>query len=329
MIDTYFKQYFWTFYLLAIAGSAFLIARTVNAYVGGALAPAAEAIANTPREVSPANRVEESKAPLAAILERNVFHAKREDMAAEIAAKEQERLTGKAGGSGVAGRNVVFDENNCVRSQMATNLLATVVANDAENSIAVFGDPAKKDQVEHTAYRVGDKVLDQAEVMAVDWRRVTVKHDGRCEFFSLEEDDPTKPAVAANPTPVAPTGDEVPPAEDLAKNVKKLSGNQYEIPKGDIDNVLSNMNSLATQARIVPNFTNGKADGFKLFSIRPGSLYAKIGIENGDVISRINGYEMNSPDKALEIYSKLKDAQSITVDLVRGGKTQTLSYQIR
>ena len=79
----------------------------------------------------------------------------------------------------------------------------------------------------------------------------------------------------------------------------------------------------------MPSFQNGKANGFKLFSIRPDSLYSKIGIQNGDIVQRINGYEMNSPDKALEIYSKLKDSQAITVDIVRRGKAQTMTYQIR
>ena len=41
------------------------------------------------------------------------------------------------------------------------------------------------------------------------------------------------------------------------------------------------MNQIATQARIVPSFKNGVANGFKLFSIQPGSLYSAIGVENG------------------------------------------------
>ena len=43
-------------------------------------------------------------------------------------------------------------------------------------------------------------------------------------------------------------------------------------------------------------------------------MYAKIGIQNGDVIRRINGYEMNTPDKALEIYQKLRDASRIEIE---------------
>ena len=75
-------------------------------------------------------------------------------------------------------------------------------------------------------------------------------------------------------------------------------------------------------------FKDGKAQGFKLFSIRPGSLYSKIGIQNGDIVQRINGYEMNSPDKALEIYQKLRDANRIEVELERRGETVRKTYSI-
>ncbi len=205
---------------------------------------------------------------------------------------------------------------------MNAELLATVVSSDPDASMAMFADKAKQ---ESEGYRIGDKLLDQAEVVSIEWRRVLVKRNGRCESFSLQEEPQVRrDAVASNvPPPGAP--DDV----KFGEGVKQTSGDEYEIPRAEIDNVLSNLNQIATQARIVPSFHNGKANGFKLFSIRPGSLYSKIGIQNGDIIQKINGFEINSPDKALEIYSKLKDATSISVDLVRRGKSKSLSYNIR
>ena len=92
---------------------------------------------------------------------------------------------------------------------------------------------------------------------------------------------------------------------------------------------MGNLSKVATQARIVPSFKNGKPNGFKLFSIKPGSLYTKIGLRNGDVVQRINGYDMDSPDKALEVYQKLQDSKSITVEIQRRGKPMTMSYTIQ
>ena len=38
---------------------------------------------------------------------------------------------------------------------------------------------------------------------------------------------------------------------------------------------------------------------------------------------------MNSPDKALELYQKLKDAQSVALELQRGGQTMNVNYNIQ
>ena len=103
----------------------------------------------------------------------------------------------------------------------------------------------------------------------------------------------------------------------------------YKIERSTVNSALANLNGLAMDARIVPSFKNGQANGFKLFSIKPDSLYSKIGIQNGDVIQSINGFDMNSPDKALEAYTKLRNAASIDLQVERGGQTVSMNYGIQ
>lgn len=314
MLDTYFKSYFWSFILGVLFLAAFLLARTVTTVVGAQLAPAPERIAaGTPDAKAKRPGEDGAKtAPLAAFLERNVFEAMREDLLPEPEQPETPDNDGP------------FNPDQCDASGLGVTLVATIVAKDPEASIAMFTDNTAQESV---GYRTGEKVLDQAEVMLIEARNVYVKRNGRCEAFTLEEKGKT--TVASAPPPPAEMPGEEGPGSELGKDIKKVSESEYEIPRSDIDSALSNLNQLATAARIVPSFQNGKANGFKLFSIRPNSLYSKIGIQNGDIVQKINGFEINSPDKALEIYSKLKDAQSITVDLIRRGKNQTLSYSIR
>ena len=318
MLDAYFKNYFWTFHLAVIFAAAFLVARTVNAFVGKSLQETPEKIAAAAgRGTGPVRKAASKRdgAPLNAFLTRNLFDAEREDLT-PVPEASDEAKGGDDGGE--------IDPDNCSAATLGANLLATVVSTNPASSVAMFQDTSQNTTVE---VRIGERLLDEAEVHAIEWRRVLVRKDGRCEEFTLED---KKKAVKKRPTtPVAKKASRGNDKSGLGKGVKKISATEYEIPKQEIDNVLSNLNKVATQARIVPSFHNGKANGFKLFSIRPNSLYSKIGIQNGDIVQKINGYEMNSPDKALEIYSKLKDAQSITVDLVRRGKTKTLSYSIR
>lgn len=79
-------------------------------------------------------------------------------------------------------------------------------------------------------------------------------------------------------------------------------------------------------ARIVPMFREGRALGFALVQIRPGSLYAKLGLVDGDIVRRINGLEMTSPEHALDAYARLKDTKTIVLDLERGGTAVRKTY---
>ncbi len=311
MLDAFFKNYFWVVRLVVLFVAAFFVARTVNAFVGNAIAPPAEALtksraAGPKTKASKANRVSTEE-----FLNRNLFNAGRENI--------EEAPDGPA--ESESNNDGPVDMDDCDASSLAANLIATFVAEtDPEASVAVFAGTGK--DAEAKGLRFGDKVLDQAEIIAIQWRNVYVKNNGRCEMFSLEEEPKKKRASPSKPVAKADTG-------KLGEGVEQTADGEYSIPRSEIDNVLSNLNKVATQARIVPSFHNGKANGFKLFSIRPNSLYSKIGIQNGDIVQRINGYEITSPDKALEIYSKLKDASSISVDLTRRGKSKSLSYNIR
>ena len=135
------------------------------------------------------------------------------------------------------------------------------------------------------------------------------------------------PAVAiasTEPMPGEATGLE----KDIDKGVR-CNGASCEVDRSLIDKVLANTTALATSARFVPSIKDGKPNGFKLYAIRPGSIFAKIGMQNADLIKAINGLDMSTPDKALEAYSKLKTASHLTVMLERRGENITLDYQIR
>ncbi|WP_342377130.1 hypothetical protein NVS55_37710 [Myxococcus stipitatus] len=119
-------------------------------------------------------------------------------------------------------------------------------------------------------------------------------------------------------TPADPTG---PLQEGLAKagDVRQVSEHGYEVTVAtSLTEQLSQQHeSPATQARIVPAFKEGKATGFKLFAIRPGSIYARLGFENGDIIQRVNGHSLDTPQKAMTAYTELQDVRRVEVDLLR------------
>ncbi|MCX7959177.1 MAG: PDZ domain-containing protein, partial [Deltaproteobacteria bacterium] len=118
-------------------------------------------------------------------------------------------------------------------------------------------------------------------------------------------------------------------ATPSGEGVSKIAEGKYVVSQSELEKTLTNLNDVAMQARIVPNFEGGKANGFKIFNIKANSIYEKIGLKNGDVIQKINGFEINSPDKAFEVYQKLKDAKAINIDISRDGRNMSFDYTIR
>jgi general secretion pathway protein C len=83
------------------------------------------------------------------------------------------------------------------------------------------------------------------------------------------------------------------------------------------------------QARIVPEQENGKVAGIRLFGVRPDTLLGVLGMENGDRLQTINGFDMASPEKALEAYARLRTADHLTMQLNRKGQNLNCDYNIK
>jgi len=82
------------------------------------------------------------------------------------------------------------------------------------------------------------------------------------------------------------------------------------------------------QASTVRVFQNGAIQGARFAEVVPGSVYAQLGIRADDLIRRIDGEQVETPEKALEIYSKLLQQRRVEVELERRGRPSLEVYQI-
>ena len=69
--------------------------------------------------------------------------------------------------------------------------------------------------------------------------------------------------------------------------------------------------------------------GIKLFGLRPDTLLGTLGMQNGDKLQTINGFEVASPEKALEAYARLRTADHLNVQVNRGGQNMSIDYNIK
>lgn len=106
-----------------------------------------------------------------------------------------------------------------------------------------------------------------------------------------------------------------------------LAEDRWQISKTVAENARANLNSLLQTARVIPEVKNGQTVGFKLVEMERGSLLEKIGLRVGDLIVEINQVELNSPEKALQIFQQVREANNISLGLIRNGQPETFEYR--
>ncbi|ACY15140.1 type II secretion system protein GspC [Haliangium ochraceum] len=226
------------------------------------------------------------------------------------------------------------DPNAVPATSLPLELLATNLSNREQQSFATIRNTSNDSQ---GAYWMNQEIPGAGEIVRiagiyVDFRNTT---SNRVERISLLEQPPPAPA-RATPPPTRPRTEprnRAAPTDELSAmldaGIKKTGDNNYEVDRQLVDKVLANPMSVARGARIVPSVKNGEANGFKLYAIRPSSVYAKLGMRNGDTVTSVNGFDLSSPDKALEVYTKVRSASNLSVTVLRRGQPTTLNYNIR
>jgi general secretion pathway protein C len=222
--------------------------------------------------------------------------------------------------------------NDPVKSSLNLKLIATLVSDDdKEWSFAAIHDPGTGAT---RMYGIGQKVPGDAVLTDVVDRRAYLQNGSRNEYLDLEDGGAgaghgQQPPAGPEPLVSLRPGGLSSQEEEVAKSIRKVGEGKYEVERSGLNKVLANTTLLARSARIVPSVKDGQPNGFKLYAIRPGSLYSLLGMFNGDTINAINGNPMTTPDKALEIYTKLRNASHISITFTRQAKTVTHEYTIR
>jgi general secretion pathway protein C len=179
-----------------------------------------------------------------------------------------------------------------------------------------FSGAVLEDASGQTFYRINQKLPDSSQIVKVQRDKITLRRaDGSSTEIQVVDD--TKIVNISRP------------AVNGASGVRKLSEGKWMVDQREVTASTENISQLLTQARALPYMEQGKTIGFRISEIVPGSLYEKIGIQNGDVIQKINSQDVDDPAKFFQMYQSLREERSITIDLIRGGQRQSLNYEIR
>lgn len=101
------------------------------------------------------------------------------------------------------------------------------------------------------------------------------------------------------------------------------------IDRAYVMELVANPSALVHQMRVIPSIKDGETRGLKLYGIRPGSLPNLLGYRNGDLILSVNGMPVNTPESTIGTYSRLRRADTFSVELERKGQRLTKTCDLR
>ena len=184
------------------------------------------------------------------------------------------------------------------------------IAGTGKDGFAVIEEKGTNKQV---LYKVGS-VVAGAKVTLITRNTVTFMIGNQEKVLKMAEakTGPLLPARPAVPGPAVVPG-----------------GSPMVISRSEIEAQLRDMGTMLSQAQIRPYYSEGVPDGFIITNIRPGSIYEKIGLTEGDVVQAANDRKLATADDVTAFYNTMKAGSSLTLKIKRGGREQNLQYLFR
>jgi len=214
---------------------------------------------------------------------------------------------------------LALQEEDLEATQLPLTLLGTAAAEQPELSWAAIQDSESQQTL---TLRIGDSVLNQAQVpqaqvRRIERKRIVLEENGALRELALEEpaDLPT-----TQPPPPPVRASRVPSRRPMARPLPELASGADEGARSPA--------RLFSEARILPKYDAGQMVGVQVSAIKPGSLFEKMGIEDGDVITELNGIRIDSPEQSAKILLELTRSESFTIQVNGQSGTRTLSAEL-
>jgi general secretion pathway protein C len=256
----------------------FLVANTANAVFAALLTPSPAERAPAPAPEPPAGRSWNDREK---ILDRNLFNA------SLLAPAQQEEV-----------------DEDLQATQLPLDLLGTVASPNPRLSWAAIQD---KEVNRHLVLRLRDDVRDgAATVTRIEPKRVVLSENGELRELVLAEN------TAAPPPPPKMSARKRPSRKSRA--ARRRSPRSRSVPRVP-EPPSGLMEAIRTGADMQPHFEDGDMVGMRVSAVQAGSIFDETGIKDGDVITELNGIQLNSLEQSTSVLQELSEASELRVTI--------------
>ncbi len=197
------------------------------------------------------------------------------------------------------------DPDNAPPSSANVLLTGTIATDDPKHGVAIVSEGGGPSKV----YSVGDR-LAGAALHSVYLDHVILDRNGALETVTLPRLLPGAPGPAMR----RPSAD--PRTASAVDNIRRMVQQDPSI----LDQVM----------RTVPSFDNtaGKLRGFRAFPGKNRQIFSKLGLKSGDLVTAVNGTQLDDPQRSQEVFNTIQNADHVTVTVERGGQKQDITLNV-
>lgn len=172
------------------------------------------------------------------------------------------------------------------------------------------------------SYRYGEKLPQGGKLTGIEKGRILVTNKNCPEYIELIYPTPPLSRDAKSNQNVA--------GVNYRENGFERSGNNVAVSKQWINNILNNnFAKTLEEAKASPNIVGAQIKGFVLTHISPNSVYSKLGLKNGDIVSSIGGIELNDAARAIQTLNAMRNENNVELQVIRNGKPFTLRVNVQ
>ena len=228
----------------------------------------------------------------------------------------------------------IEDTDDAAPVATAVELRLRGVAISERGSFALFENTGTSAQ---NVFGIGDTIFDGPRLVSVDAAGAVVAFRNKKQRYDLEQQpeaaadaETTKPGKEARNAKDAKQGGRTKAAHsDKGGGVRKTGESSYLVDRREVDYAVSNLNEVITQVRAVPVLKDGHSIGFRLFNIRGGSIFEKIGLRDGDIVQKVNDNDLSDPSRAMGLLEEVQSMGQIRVNFLRSGKPHSNTYTVQ
>src|SRR3569623_660554 len=197
-------------------------------------------------------------------------------------------------------------------TQLSLVLRGVAASPTPKAAFAIIAEPAGKENY----YRVGDPLPGGATLKEVHPQHIVLARGDRFETLRLPQQALALDGAASQSSSTAAPAP-VTVAPDAGAALQQVRDQFVQDPQ-----------SLANLLQGEPFRQDGRVVGFRVRPGRDAALFAKFGLQSGDVVTAGNGVSVTDAQGRLDLMRSISGADEVTVDLLRGGSPLSVTIPI-